>query len=213
MLLFFVFSPLENLSLFLLMFSLFKFKLDGDVYKKMFYSIIFLSLFSFLIGNSSFSPIGQLIIIIVCTWVFIEIPLFYSMVMATTSFILIGLIQILLIFSFQLMGVVTLEGVAATNEGYTPSGYMISSLTTFTAIAISMIANRFRIGFHLTPKNRTKREAGKKENIFVTSMLVFSICIPLLSQWGLNPSVGLYIVLFFLLTTCIGLFLIRKCKI
>lgn len=175
--LFFVFSLIEGISIFVLMFSLFRFKIK-DYLAFIFFTSSIMAFISYFLRTQlmldSVTPLVLAVLTIILLRYLFRIHFFYSIIMFSITLISSMVLQGFLIFISQALDIYTLDEIRS-NESLLYLTQFVTSLLTF---CISWIILKKRIGFTFVPFDENYRENYiKKENVYLIFLVM--LCIPL----------------------------------
>jgi hypothetical protein len=169
---FILLSAPEYIVIMLLTFSFFRIKLSGFLPHLLF--------IAFILGNVSFatradvsvtiwSPGVQFATYIVCVWLLFRIPIFYTSIICTVSYVSYAFAQMFIFFSLQASGLISFEEVDDSNL----IGYIVpacSILITFIAV---VIIKKFNYSIDWVPNNpRAKVELTKENKLFLSLVIL-----------------------------------------
>lgn len=148
---FFILSILEVSTLFVFMFSIFRFKIKFYIKEIIFISVLismasyYLRLFENLY---SVVPIVLLMLIIINLWIVFKISPFYAAIMGIASYIGYSVVQALILWIMQEANIITLDQIKEDNL---QSGQILQIISIVTTLLISAVLERFRLWFTFVP--------------------------------------------------------------
>ncbi len=149
-LLYVLFSSLEYLAIFALMFALFRFE-----YKFYHNSVLFIcAVLSFVTYSLRYGfeqaylgPIANLLLIFAFLYYIFQIQIFYSGIMAVTGYLAYIIIQIIIFIVLDTTGILNVRGI----EPNTLEGYILQLSSTAVAMATTYFIKRKNYGFAYVP--------------------------------------------------------------
>ncbi|NBI28654.1 hypothetical protein [Chengkuizengella marina] len=197
---FFLFSSIEYMAFFFLMFRLFRFQPSYYVPQIVFsISLLLFVSTSMRYGFelSEFSAIAQLILICLLIWQLFNIHVFYAFVMGVSSYVFFGLIQSVIALIYHL-----------DIEFINSDAYVGQTLTSIVALVIGELIKKYNKGFSFIPEIYSPRKIKFKFPYLVT--IIASIVIVTVStyyQQKYHEDKLLYISLLLLITLMSFLFI------
>lgn len=163
-------SVVEWITLIVLSFSLFMFKIKDNLVTIVFASIL-LSLLSYVLrGASNLTEIStflQLITLILIFWLMIRMPAIYAGVMATLGYVSYLFVQTLIAYILNWTNILPLEKMMG-NQFLT---HLVAGITVVVTLLICYFLVRFRIGFSFVPDD-SSINIGLRGNIRLLIMIV-----------------------------------------
>lgn len=171
--LFMLCTILECVTLFILMFTMFKIPIKVNVIHILFASTV-ISYFVFSINEvdniANYSIILQIIVLFLFVWLMFRIQIFYAFVISCVSFITYTLVQILIFYTLRIWGIVDMS--TLNEEGYAIFLLQLSSVS-FTLAICSYLRNK-GIGFNYVPHSEDAKVKLTKTNITLLSTVIIA---------------------------------------
>ncbi len=197
LLLFTLFSSIEYVGMFLLMFSLFRVNSRWYIPHILFVCIS-LSYFSFTMRADSltmYAPIIQIILLVIFMWLLFRFQIFYAALMSITGYISILVIDVLVASVVSRFADVTIP--------FTIQMYIIAVISGFLAMSISYLIRKRNWGFVFVPHSEDVTvNYRKRENILMIVVMVLSavgFAIAFYLTVILKTAISFYATLLFLL--------------
>jgi|GEM_PF-3664856 len=191
--LFFLFSSLEYIIIFIIMFRLFRQRILIHTGKILFVCV-FLTLLShfirYTVHLNEFAILIQIIAMIVALRFLWEYQWFYSMVMVVISYCSYLSINILTFYTMNALGIITMDQVQEPDgSGATMLGYVLQVITIAVSLVIIYLARNFNRGWAFIPDGEKHVSFNKKENrqlliMCIMTAIVFGSILFLGDLWG-----------------------------
>jgi hypothetical protein len=170
--LFTLFSSAEYVAVFILMFTLFKFRFKG-YRKQIALSSLILCYVSYtmrLDGMQSFTSIVQFILFFLLVWMLFQVQAFYAAIMTFTAFFGYGVIQGLIIYITSEIGIIKLSDLSE----YSLTGKSLQLGTAVVYSSIGWLIRKKNKGFDFVPTSNYGRIKYTKLNLFFLIVMIFS---------------------------------------
>lgn len=173
---FFIFSSIEGISIFVLMFSLFRFKVK-DYIPYMLVTSGIMAIISYFLRTQlhleSVTPLVLAVLTILLMRFLFRIHFFYSIIMFSITIIASMVLQGLLIFGVQAFNIYTLDEIRSQENLL----YLTQFVTSLLTFGISWIILKKRIWFTFVPFDENYREDYNKVNVYAIFLIL--LCVPL----------------------------------
>jgi len=170
--LFTLFSSAEYVAIFILMFTLFRFRFKGYRKQIALTSLIlcYVSYTMRLDGMESFTSIIQFILLFLLVWILFQVQPFYAAIMAFAAFFGYGLIQGLIVLLYINVGLLNMSEI--NYDSY--KGYMLACSTSLIASLIGWLIRKKNMGFDFVPTSTHGKMKYTKLNLLFISFIVIS---------------------------------------
>jgi hypothetical protein len=174
-LLFNFFSTLENIGIIVLLLSIFKYRVF-DYTPQILLTSLIMSMIShtmrFEFNHSNFVPLMIIFSLFLFIWIAFRVSFYYALIITVVGFIASSLLQAILLYSLQFIGVLSLKTVEIP---YSLEGYMLQATTVLVSFFISFVLRRKNIGFNWVPYSRTAKFTLKGDNIILFIVTITSV--------------------------------------
>lgn len=171
---FLLFSILEYMAIFSLMFALYRLN-SRHYWVEQFIISGVLSFFSFslrgLFHTEAFTPAVLIILMSAFIWLILRIPFFYVAILTLPTYLVYGLLQFGVMTSLDAFGVITFAQ-AIENDGANIYGQVIQTITASLTLVIARVIYRTEIGFSFVPSGKVK---VKLEGLNLIIAIVLSV--------------------------------------
>ncbi len=172
--LFMILSVAEVVANVILMFTIFRIPKKHYLMHAVFMGIV-MSYISHNVRNieelTSFAIIIQVTLQFLFVWLMYRIQVFYSLIISILSYFIYGIVQLLLIFLLNAVGIIEMDQLS-TNIYI---GYCLQLLTVILVIIISEVLERKQIGFNFVPHSEFAPIELSKGNILFTVVIVLCV--------------------------------------
>jgi hypothetical protein len=172
--LFTLFSSAEYVAIFILMFTLFRFRFKGYRKQIALTSLIlcYVSYTMRLDGMANITTIIQFILCILLVWMLFQVQLFYAAIMSFSAFFGYGVIQSLIVLITSELGIIKISDI---NEN-SVTGYGLQLGTAILFSSIGWIIRKKNMGFDFVPTSSHGRIRYTKLNlIFLLAMIICTL--------------------------------------
>jgi hypothetical protein len=165
-------SSAEYVAIFILMFTLFRFRFKGYRKQIALTSIIlcYVSYTMRLDGMENITSIVQFILLFMLVWILFQVQPFYAAIMSFTAFFGYGLIQGFIVLLYIKMGFLKMSEINYD----TYKGYVLASSTVLIASAIGWLIRKNNKGFDFVPTSAHGKMKYTKLNLVFISFIVIS---------------------------------------
>lgn len=206
--LFFLFSSMEYIIIFTIMFRLFRQKIlihSG----KILFVCVFLTLLShfirYTVHLNEFAILIQIIAMIIALRFLWEYQWFYSMVMVVISYCSYLSINILTFYTMNALGIITMDQVQEPDgSGLAFMGYVLQIITILASFLAIYLTKNFNRGWAFVPDGEVSVSLNKKENkqlliMSIVSAIAFGGILFIGDMWGNTSLLIVYLALHFIL--------------
>jgi len=189
--LFTVGSSIEYFSIFILMFTLFRFRLTDRLVVTLLVSVMMsqVSYFTRLVPEiGSLSSFIQLGIMIIVLWVLFRVPIFYSLIMNAAGFICGAATQGIVIFLVTFSGV---EMSTIQDNPWISTAVQLLSVTVVIAIARTIFT--YNLSFDYVPVSHRARVKIKGTNAILMAVILTSLFITIMAASLLKGNYEEYV--------------------
>lgn len=170
--LFTLFSSAEYVAIFILMFTLFRFRFKG-YRKQMALTSIILCYVSYtmrLEGMENITSIVQFILLFLLVWMLFQVQPFYAAIMSFTAFFAYALIQSLIVLLYFEIGFLKMSEINYD----TYKGYILACSSVLIASGIGWLIRKNNKGFDFVPTSAHGKMKYTKLNLVFTFLIVIS---------------------------------------
>jgi hypothetical protein len=184
--LFTLFSSMEYVATFILMFTLFRFRFKG-YRKQIALTSLILCYVSYTMrfdGMANITTIVQLILFFLLIWMLFQVQVFYAAIMSFTAFIGYGIVQILIVLITLNLGMLE---IADLREN-TLKGYVIQLGTAVIYASIGWIIRKKNWGFSFVPTSNYGRIKYTQLNMIFMLVMIISTIAMLFTIYAINNN-------------------------
>jgi hypothetical protein len=169
--LFTLFSSAEYVAVFILMFTLFRFRFKG-YRKQIALTALILSYVSYTMridGMENITTIVQFILCVLLVWMLFQVQLFYALIMSFSAFLGYGVLQSLIVLVSSELGILKISDISQNSL----TGYGLQISTALIYSCIGLIIRKKNKGFDFVPTSKYGRIRYTKLNLFFMLVMIF----------------------------------------
>jgi hypothetical protein len=210
--LFTLFSSAEYVSIFILMFTLFRFRFKG-YRKQIALTAVILSYVSFTMrmdGMQNVTTIMQVVVLFLLVWMLFQVQVFYAAIMSFSACFGYGVVQGLIVLVTSELGLLKISDISENSL----TGYGLQISTAIVYSLIGWIIRKNNMGFDFVPTSKNARIRYTKLNLFfllvmITSILVLFFTIYLINNYS-NIEGSLILVIIYVIGFSVLIYLSNR---